>query len=261
MKSKGDAKKVLVVDDDPMLLNLVGEHLRKSGYDVRSTSDGLNAVRITDEWKPDLILLDIMMPGMDGLTVTKRIREFSSTPIVIVSAKGDEKDILQGFEAGGDDYIVKPFSSAELLARVRAVIRRFDRTDLEFHWDRYQHGDLSIDPEAGRVLKGGDEIELSVTQFKLLSILAASMGKIMSSEELLAAVWGPGYRGEKSILWVAISRLKQKIEDDPAHPMHIITVPRIGYVMPKKPGGSYDGNVTNSRIGDSEELGGASDED
>jgi DNA-binding response OmpR family regulator len=242
-------KKVLIVDDDPMLLSLVGEHLRNADYSVRSTTDGSNAIQLTYEWQPDLILLDIMLPGMDGLTVTRRIREFTSTPIVILSAKGQEADILRGFEAGVDDYIAKPFSSEELLARVRAVSRRFDRADLDYQWARYQHGDLLIDTEAGRVLKVGDEIELSATQFKLLATFAASMGKILSPEELLSAVWGPGYRAAKSILWVAISRLKQKIEDDPRDPQHIITVPRAGYVMPREPGGSYNGDSSNSKSG------------
>ena len=242
-------KKVLIVDDDPMLLGLVEGHMSKAGYEVRSTTDGSNAIRLTDQWKPDLILLDIMMPGMDGFTVAKRIREFSSTPIIILSAKGEEDDILRGFEVSVDDYIVKPFSSVELLARVRAVVRRFNTADLEYQGAKFQQGDLIIDTEAARVLKGGNEIEVSVTEFKILATMAGSMGKILTPEELLASVWGPGYRRTKSILWVSLSRLRQKIEEDPKHPIHIITVPRVGYVMPKKPGGSYNGNTSSLLLG------------
>lgn len=241
------AEKVLIVDDDPMLVSLVEEHIRNAGHEVRSTTDGAYAIRLVEEWKPDLLLLDIMMPGMDGFTVASRVREFSSIPIIILSAKGKEADILQGFEVGADDYIVKPFSSVELLARVRAMLRRSDSSDLDHNGARFQQGDLIVDTEAGRVFKSGSEIELSVTQYKLMATLASSMGKILAPEELLAAVWGTGYRSAKSILWVAISRLKQKIEPDPKHPVHIITIPRVGYFMPKKPGGTYNGNMSSSK--------------
>lgn len=254
------AEKVLVVDDDPTLLSMVEEHIRKAGHEVRSTTDGSYAIRLTDEWKPDLILLDIMMPGMDGITVARRIREFSSIPIIILSAKGEEDDILQGFEAGVDDYIVKPFSAEELLARVRAVVRRFNTPDLEYHGAKFQQGDLVIDTEAARVLKGGNEIEVSVTEFKVLATMSASMGKILTPEDLLASVWGPGYRSTKSILWVSLSRLRQKIEEDPKHPIHIITVPGTGYVMPKKPGGSYNGNMSSTNRSSPKEEKDASDE-
>jgi DNA-binding response OmpR family regulator len=240
-------KKVLIVDDNPMFLGMVEEHLSKAGYEFRSTTDGSYAIQLTDQWKPDLILLDLMMPGLDGFTVARRIREFSSTPIIILSVKGEEDDILRGFEVGVDDYIVKPFSSVELLARVRAVVRRFNTADLEYHGAKFQQGDLVIDTEAARVLKAGNEIEVSVTEFKVLAMMAASMGKILTPEELLASVWGPGYRSSKTILWVSLSRLRQKIEEDPKHPIHIITVPGTGYVMPRKPGGSYNGNMSSSK--------------
>jgi DNA-binding response OmpR family regulator len=254
-------KKILCVDDDPMFLWLVEELLSKAGYEVRSTIDGSNAIKLTDQWKPDLILLDIVMLGMDGFMVAKRIREFSSTPIIILSAKGEEGDILRGFEVGVDDYIVKPFSSVEILARVRAVLRRFNTEDLKYHGVKFQHGDLIIDTEAARVLKGGNEIKLSVLQFKLIATLAVSMGKILTHEELLASIWGPAYRRAKTILWVSINRLRQKIEEDPKHPIHIITVPRIGYIMPKKPGGLSNGNMTSLKLGSPKEEKDASHDD
>ena len=235
------AKKVLIVDDDPTLLGVVGEHVSIAGYETRTTTDGLIAIRIAHEWKPDLILLDIMMPETDGYTVAKRIRETSSVPIIILSAKGKEVDKLQAFNLGVDDYIVKPFSPAELLARLRAVFRRSEEPDLEAHHDKFQQGDLTVDTKACRVLKSGREIELSVLQYKLLATMATQMGEVISPEELLGAVWGREHKGEKTKLRLAISRLKQRIEEDPRNPVHIITVPRVGYVMPKEPGGSYHG--------------------
>jgi DNA-binding response OmpR family regulator len=247
------AEKVLIVKDDPKLASLVEEYIRKAGHDVRSTTVGSYAFRLVDEWKPDLLLIEITSPGMGGFSIARQVREFSSIPIIILSTKGEEADILQGFEVGADDYIVKPFSSVELLARVRALLRRFHKSDLEHHGARYQQGDLIVDTEAGRVFKSGIEIELSVTQYKLLATMASSMGRILLSEELLGSVWGPGYKSSKSILWVAISRLKQKIEQDPKHPLHIITIPRVGYVMPREPGGSYDGKLIESNLANSEQ--------
>jgi DNA-binding response OmpR family regulator len=227
-------KKILIVDDDPITLSLIEAHLKRHGYEVKTTADGSRGIELTHKWNPDLVLLDIMMPGLDGLTVAKRIREFSSTPIIMLTAKGEESDRLKGFEAGADDYIVKPFSSNVLLARVRAVLRRFETRDLEeFYQPVYRHGDLTIDVESYRVTVSGEEINLSATELKLLKKLAESMGKIVTKEELLSSVWGPDFRYEKTILWVALSRLKQKIEKDPKNPVHILTVKGLGYKIPK----------------------------
>lgn len=227
-------KKILIVDDDPITLSLIEVHLKRHDYDVKTTADGSRGIELTHKWKPDLVLLDIMMPGLDGLTVAKRIREFSSTPIIMLTAKGEESDRLKGFEAGADDYIVKPFSSAVLLARVRAVLRRFDTRDLEEYYQPvYRHGDLLIDVESCRVTVSGEEVYLSATEFKLLKKLAESMGKSVTREELLSSVWGPDFRYEKTILWVALSRLKQKIEKDPKNPVHILTVKGFGYKIPE----------------------------
>jgi DNA-binding response OmpR family regulator len=227
-------KKILIVDDDPITLSLIEAHLTRHGYDVKTTADGSRGIELTHKWDPDLVLLDIMMPGLDGLTVAKRIREFSSTPIIMLTAKGEESDRLKGFEAGADDYIVKPFSSDVLLARVRAVLRRFETRDLEEYYQPvYRHGDLIIDVESYRVTVSGEEINLSATELKLLKKLAESMGKIVTKEELLSSVWGPDFRYEKTILWVALSRLKQKIEKDPKNPVHILTVKGLGYKIPE----------------------------
>lgn len=219
------------------MLAMVEGHLKAYGYDVQSTLNGSKGISITNQWNPDLILLDIMMPGMDGYTVACRIREFSSIPIIVLSAKGEEEDLLAGFDAGADDYIVKPFSAPELLARTRAVLRRFVRdTNDEYYQPVYEHGDLKIDLDGARVSLNGVEINTSATEFKLLKKFAVSMGEILTTEELLASVWGPDYRYDKSILWVSISRLKQKIERDPKNPVHILTIKKIGYMMPMIPG-------------------------
>jgi DNA-binding response OmpR family regulator len=227
-------KKILVIDDEPSMLAMVEGHLSVNGYDVKSTHDSSKGITITHQWDPDLILLDIMMPVMDGYTVARRVREFTSTPIIVLSAKAEEKDILEGFNAGVDDYIVKLFSAQELLARTRAVLRRFERDNTdEYYQPVYEHGDLKIDLDGARVSLNGVEINTSATEFKLLKKLTVSMGKILTTEELLASVWGPDYRYDKSILWVSMSRLKQKIERDPKNPVHILTIKKVGYMMPE----------------------------
>jgi DNA-binding response OmpR family regulator len=228
-------KRILVVDDDLLTLSMVEEHLKASGFEVKTALHGSRGIELTHRWTPDLILLDIMMPGMNGYAVASRIREFSSIPIVMLTAKDEESDKLKGFEAGADDYIVKPLSLPVLLARVKAVLRRFDAEDLENYCQPvYEHGDLHIDFESYRVTLSGAEVILSATEYKILKKLAESMGRDVTNNELLSSVWGPDYRYEKSILWVAMSRLKQKIEKDPKNPVHIITVQGVGYTMPKE---------------------------
>jgi len=225
--------KILVVDDDPTMLKMVEGHLQSSGYIVKGASDGSMGLRLAADWSPELILMDVMMPVMDGFTTTKRIREFSATPIIILTAKGDEHDLVRGLDAGADDYVVKPFSSQELLARVRAVLRRSETQGLEdYHHKIFRHGDLVIDVDRASVVVRGEEINVTATEFRLLVSLAGSMGEVLTREELLASVWGPDYRNEKTILWVTLSRLRQKIELDPKNPVHIVTRQGIGYAMP-----------------------------
>ena len=225
--------KILVVDDDPTMLKMVEGHLQSSGYIVKSATDGSLGLRLAADWSPELILMDVMMPVMDGFTTTKRIREFSATPIIILTAKGDEHDLVRGLDAGADDYVVKPFSSQELLARVRAVLRRSETQGLDdYHHKIFRHGDLVIDVDRASVVVRGEEINVTATEFRLLVTLAGSMGDVLTREELLASVWGPEYRNEKTILWVTLSRLRQKIELDPKKPVHIVTRQGIGYAMP-----------------------------
>jgi DNA-binding response OmpR family regulator len=225
--------KILIVDDDTTMLKMVEGHLQSSGYIVKSATDGSLGLRLAADWSPELILMDVMMPVMDGFTTTKRIREFSATPIIILTAKGDEHDLIRGLDAGADDYVVKPFSSQELLARVRAVLRRSETQGLDdYHHKIFRHGDLVIDVDRASVVVRGEEINVTATEFRLLVTLAGSMGDVLTREELLASVWGPDYRNEKTILWVTLSRLRQKIELDPKKPVHIITRQGIGYAMP-----------------------------
>lgn len=228
-----DSKTILVVDDEPRYVSLVEINLTTDGYQVRTASDGQQAVDSVAEDQPDLILLDIMMPVMDGFTACERIREFSSVPIIILTAKGEERDRVRGLDAGADDYIVKPFSAQELLARVRAVLRRAEREALEgFHQPIFQHHELEIDLAKALVKVKGKEIQLTATEYRLLQTLATNMGQVLSAEELLTMVWGPEYKDDKEILWVCLSRLRQKIEPDPKNPIHIVTRQGIGYMMP-----------------------------
>jgi DNA-binding response OmpR family regulator len=233
--------KILVVEDDPTMLKMVEGHLQGSGYTVKSATDGSVALRITADWEPELILMDVMMPVMDGFTTTQRIREFSAVPIIILTAKGDERDLVRGLDAGADDYVVKPFSAQELLARVRAVLRRSETQGLEdYHHKIFRHGDLVIDVDRASVVVRGEEISVTATEFRLLVTMAGSMGEVLTREELLSSVWGPDYRNEKTILWVTLSRLRQKIELDPKNPVHIVTKQGIGYVMPDLPEGETE---------------------
>lgn len=228
-----DSKTILVVDDEPRYVSLVEINLTTDGYQVRTASDGQQAVDSVAEDQPDLVLLDIMMPVMDGFTACERIREFSSVPIIILTAKGEERDRVRGLDAGADDYIVKPFSAQELLARVRAVLRRAEREALEgFHQPIFQHHELEIDLAKALVSVKGKEIQLTATEYRLLQTLATNMGQVLSAEELLTMVWGPEYKDDKEILWVCLSRLRQKIEPDPKNPIHIVTRQGIGYLMP-----------------------------
>jgi DNA-binding response OmpR family regulator len=225
--------KILVVDDDPTMRNMVEGHLKVAGYSVKCAVDGGMAIRTTKDWEPELILMDVMMPVMDGFTTTRRIREFSSIPIIILTAKGDEEDLVRGLDAGADDYVRKPFSAKELLARVRAVLRRSEPQGLEeYHHKVYRHGDLEIDVDRARVTIGGEEVSVTATEFRLLVTMADSVGKVLTREELLSSVWGPDYRNEKTILWVTLSRLRQKVEKDPKRPIHIVTRQGVGYTMP-----------------------------
>ncbi|MEW6567496.1 MAG: response regulator transcription factor [Chloroflexota bacterium] len=227
------SKVILLVDDEPRYLRLLEVNLLPEGYAIRTAGNGQEAVEAVAASAPDLILLDIMMPVMDGFTACERIREFSTVPIVFLTAKGEERDRVRGLDVGGDDYIVKPFSAQELLARVRAVLRRAERqVEGTFHQPVFHHHELEINLPRAQVTCAGKEVSLTATEYRLLQTLAASIGKVMTSEDLLTNVWGPEYHEDKEILWVCLSRLRQKIEPDPKNPTHIVTKQGLGYLMP-----------------------------
>ncbi len=226
------ATNILIVDDEPRYLRLMEANLITEGFQVIKATNGQEAVDLVVERHPDLILLDVMMPVLDGFGALERIREFSNVPIIIVTARGSENDRVRGLDLGADDYIVKPFSATELLARVRAVMRRAITSGSAFEQSTFSHGNLRIDLARAEVFKDERIVYLSATEFRLLLQFAHNLGGVLTSEQLLSDVWGPEYRDDKEILWVSISRLRQKLENDPKNPMHIVTRSGLGYTMP-----------------------------
>jgi DNA-binding response OmpR family regulator len=222
---------ILVVDDEPRYLRLLEANLRTEGYQIITAQNGKEAIETFSANPVDLILLDVLMPQMDGFTVCQRIRQYSNVPIIILTSKGEEQDRVRGLDVGADDYLVKPFSVMELLARVRAVLRRAHVS--ETGQDRYfTHTNLRIDLARAEVWRDEHPVFLSATEYRLLLQFAHNVGKVLAAEELLGSVWGPEYRSDKEILWVTIARLRQKVEDDPHDPKHIVTRSGLGYLMP-----------------------------
>jgi DNA-binding response OmpR family regulator len=224
--------RILVVDDEPRYLRLMEANLVTEGFQVIKATNGQEAVDKVAAQQPDLVLLDIMMPVLDGFGACERIREFSSVPIIMVTARGEENARVRGLDLGADDYIVKPFSATELLARVRAVLRRAKSSGNNFQQAVFHHGNLKIDFARAEVFRNDKIIFLSATEYRLLLQLAHNLGQVLTSEQLLTNVWGLEYREDKEILWVSISRLRQKLEDDPKNPVHIVTRSGLGYTMP-----------------------------
>lgn len=224
---------ILIVDDEPRYLRLMEANLLTDGYQVIQATNGQEAVDMVVEKNPDLVFLDIMMPILDGFEALERIREFSNVPIIVVTARGSENDRVRGLDLGADDYIVKPFSATELLARARAVLRRAQTSGGPFQQSIFTHGNLRIDFARAEVYRGDKMIFLSATEYRLLLQFAHNIGTVLTSEQLLTDVWGPEYRDDKEILWVSISRLRQKLESDPKNPQHIVTRSGLGYTMPQ----------------------------
>lgn len=226
------ATRILVVDDEPRYQRLLEANLLTEGFDVLTAADGLQALDTFSSTPVDLILLDVMMPKLDGFATCQRIRQYSNVPIIILTARGEEQDRVRGLDLGADDYLVKPFSATELLARVRAVLRRAQVSG-EGGQNRYfEHDNLRIDFARAEVWRGNQPVFLSATEYRLLLQFAHHVGKIMSAEELLTSVWGPEYKTDKEILWVSIARLRQKLEDEAHNPKHIVTRSGLGYLMP-----------------------------
>jgi len=230
------AKKVRIVtaDDDPQLLRLIARNLEFEGYEVLTASDGALALEQIERSAPDLVLLDVMMPKMDGFTVTSRVREFSPVPIIIVTARGQDQDKVKGLDLGADDYLTKPFSVEELLARVRAVLRRaqFLANDaVAGRASTIQVGDLVIDFAQHLVTLDGKEVPLTPTEYRLLAYLAHNVGRVLTQDLLLEHVWGEDYLGESHMLQVNVNRLRRKLEVDPTHPRYLKTKVGTGYLL------------------------------
>lgn len=222
---------ILVVEDEPRVMRLISEVLKAVGYRVISTGSGLGAIETVALEQPDLVLLDILLPhGPDGYEVCRRIREFSDVAVIMLTAKAQESDMLRGFDAGADDYLTKPFSAQELVARVRAVLRRARRSG-EPAMPTLTCGELEIDL-ARRVVKvRGEPVQLTRTEYALLSQLAGNANRVLVHEDLLAAVWGAEYRNDVDYLRAYVHYLRQKLEADPSNPRYILTSQGVGYML------------------------------
>ena len=221
-------KKILVVDDEALLVKGIRFNLQNEGYDVITGSDGLDAVRAVQEQAPDLVVLDVMMPNMDGLTACAKIREFSDIPIIMLTAKTDDMDKLMGFEQGADDYLTKPFNILELKARIRALLRRSGKTaDSK---EQKCIGDLILDSKSRNIYKNGVAVELTAREFDMVELLMENPNRVYSRENLLDIIWGhEAYRSEVRTVDVHIRRIREKLETIPAEPEYFMTKWGVGY--------------------------------
>ena len=220
---------VLVVDDEPTIVEIVGRYMERAGFETFTAADGYRALDVATEHRPDLVVLDVMLPGIDGIEVMERLQERPGPPIAVIllTARGEENDRLVGLRHGADDYVVKPFSPAELVARVDAVLRRVDTSPARS--EPLQCSDLTIDPAARRVHVRGQEMQLTQREFDVLLFLARHPGQVFSRNQLMDAVWQYSFYSDTSTVTVHIRRLRAKIELDPAQPRHIETVWGVGY--------------------------------
>ena len=220
---------ILLVDDETLITDSLSYSLKREGFQVEIAADGISAIKAVEEGKPDLIVLDLMLPDISGFEVCRRLRTFTTTPVIMLTARGEEIDRVLGLEVGADDYLAKPFSFRELLARIQAMLRRvaLDRQTVQPHLISMRQ--VSLDPSARRVYKGDQELQLSAREFDLLAILMKNAGRAMSREELIDLVWGEDWSGDPRTLDVHVRWLRLKIEEDPATPQYIQTVRGYGY--------------------------------
>jgi two-component system KDP operon response regulator KdpE len=222
-------KRILLAEDEVTLRDFISRNLRVRGFEVLEASNGLEAMAWWEREAPHLLILDIMMPRMDGLEVCRRVREHSAVPIIVLTALDAESDKVAALDLGADDYLTKPFGVEELLARVRAVLRRTQWQAAPPPGGIKRFGDLEIDLAGHVVRRHGGEVRLSPIEFSLLEQLVTHSGKVLSHRMLLQRIWGPEYSGEAEYLRVYINRLRQKLEQDPAHPCYLLTEPGVGY--------------------------------
>lgn len=228
-----DKTKILVVDDDEHIAELISLYLIREGYDTKEVYNGNDAVKAFEEYKPNLIMLDIMLPGLDGYGVCKEIRKTSGVPIIMLTAKGDTIDKVLGLELGADDYVTKPFGIRELMARVKANLRKrvvpAEIKKAEENKNVLTYGNLEIDNDMFEVRKGGEKIELTLREFELLKFLCGAKGQVFSREALMEKVWGYDYYGDVRTVDVTVRRLREKLEDDPSKPVYVLTKRGVGY--------------------------------
>lgn len=231
---EGMDRKILVVDDEKPIADILQFNLQKEGYEVFCAYDGNEALKMVEELNPDLILLDIMLPQRDGMEVCREVRKTSEIPIIMLTAKDSEIDKVLGLELGADDYVTKPFSTREIIARVKANLRRQKAAPVPESEEEQKEitiGTLVIHPDAYVVSKRGDVIELTHREFELLYYLAKHIGQVMTREHLLQTVWGYDYFGDVRTVDVTVRRLREKIEDNPSHPGWIVTRRGVGYYL------------------------------
>jgi two-component system, OmpR family, response regulator ResD len=226
----GTRGSILVVDDEPTIAEVVSRYLERAGYSARTAADGPGALRSAGEEWPDLVVLDLMMPGMDGLEVMRRLREYGDGPrvsVILLTAKGEHADRITGLRLGADDYVVKPFSPAELVARVDAVLRRIDNpAEPE---EPIVVGELEVDPRARKATIRGEEVQLTVREFDLLLHLMRNPGQAFSRDQLMDAIWQYNFYTDTSTVTVHMARLRAKVEEDPSNPRRLQTVWGVGY--------------------------------
>jgi two-component system, OmpR family, KDP operon response regulator KdpE len=220
--------RILLVDDELPIQRSVGPLLRSRGYEVDVAGSGAEALELLRSRTPDLIVLDLGLPDMDGVEVCRRVRDETTIPILILSARGAEADKVSALDLGADDYVTKPFGPEELLARIRVALRRVFSAD-EDPAGRLQVGDMTIDYDRHRVFRGDDEIRLTPKEFDLLALLARNPDRVLTHRAILKAVWGAGAVNQPEYLWVLIAQLRKKIEPDPAHPRYLLSEPWVGY--------------------------------
>ena len=223
---------ILVVDDEAVLVKGIRFNLKSDGYDVITGSNGQEAVDLTKSEKPDLVVLDVMMPVMDGLTACSRIREFSDVPIILLTAKTDDMDKLMGFEHGADDYLTKPFNILELKARIRALLRRAGAGEKQTA-TRLEGGNITLDLDARNAYKGEEPVVLTAKEFDVIEFLMRNANHVYSREALLDTIWAYEYRSDIRTVDVHIRRLREKLEENPAEPQHILTKWGVGYYFRK----------------------------
>jgi len=220
---------VLVVEDEESFVEALRVGLAREGFRVQVARDGLDALDLFDAVRPDVVLLDVMLPQVSGIDVCRELRKRSRVPIIMVTAKGSEIDTVVGLEVGADDYVTKPYRIRELVARMRAVMRRAGDRDDDLSDDALLVGDVALDPEKHEVSIRGEPVRLPLKEFELLHVLLANAGRVMTREQLIDRVWGSDYVGDTKTLDVHVKRLRAKVEPDPANPARIVTIRGLGY--------------------------------